>query len=139
MFQFLLLVGAFHMLKVQSVSEPSINGVVVTFTGEMTGTTADQLAGDLKKIADGKPANAVFDVSGLTMMDSRSIGILTAFRSGLRRDTEGKARVMVAAPSPMIEKAMKLTRLNEIFPIHLSVVEAVRAIGEGERAPSGRH
>jgi anti-sigma B factor antagonist len=126
------------MLNVKSVAEPAIKGVVVSFSGEMTGTTADQLSKSLTTIADGKPANAVLDLSGLTMMDSRSIGILTAFRSGIRRDTDGKGRVMAAAASPMIEKAMKLTRMNELFPLHLSVAEAVRAIGEGEQSPAGR-
>jgi anti-anti-sigma factor len=126
------------MLNVQSVSEPSINGVVVSFTGDATGATADQMAASLKAIADAKPANAVLDLAGLTMMDSRCIGLLTAFRTSLVRSNDGKARVMVAAPSPMIEKAMKATRLHELFPIHLSVAEAVGAIGEGERSPAGR-
>ncbi|MFT3684372.1 MAG: STAS domain-containing protein [Phycisphaerales bacterium] len=126
------------MLSVQSVPEASINGVVITFKGDMTGTTADQLATELKKIADTKPANAVLDLAGLTMMDSRSIGLLTAFRSTLARANGGRARVMAASASPMIEKAMRITRMNELFPLHLSVAEAVRAIGEGEQAPAGR-
>lgn len=127
------------MLNVQFVPESSIKGVVVSVTGEMIGATADQLSGELKKISDTNPANAVFDLSGLTMMDSRCIGMLTAFRTGLMRSNGGKARVMVAGASPMIEKAMKVTRLHELFPMHHSVAEAVRAIGEGERAPFGRH
>lgn len=127
------------MLNVKSVAEPSIKGVVVSFVGEANGTTADSLAAALKEVSDRKPAHAVLDLSGLTMMDSRCIGILTAFRTTLIRANEGKARVMVAAASPGIEKAMKFTRLNELFPMHVSVSEAVRAIGEGERAPSGRH
>ncbi len=126
-------------LNIKSAAEPAINGVVISFAGDATGTTADQLAKALKSISDSKPSNAVLDFSGLTMMDSQSIGMLTAFRSGLMRSTGGKARVMAAAVPPGIEKAMKVTRLHELFPIHLTVAEAVRAIAEGEQSPAGRH
>jgi anti-sigma B factor antagonist len=67
----------------------------------------------------------VLDLQNVTFLDSSGLGAVVAARKLL-----GEARQLdLSGLSPAVDKVMRLTRMNAVFPIHKSVEEALAAHG----------
>ncbi len=75
-------------------------------------------------IRDGS-GNAILDLNQVAFLDSSGLGAVVAARKILG---EGR-QLELASLSPAVDKVMKLTRMNTVFPIHSSVEEALASHG----------
>ncbi|WP_420396244.1 STAS domain-containing protein [Nioella sp.] len=67
----------------------------------------------------------VLDLQNVTFLDSSGLGAVVAARKLL-----GEGRQLdLSGLTPAVDKVMRLTRMNQVFPIHGSVEEALAAHG----------
>lgn len=71
------------------------------------------------------PGPVVLDLQNVTFLDSSGLGAVVAARKLLG---EGR-QLELSGLNPAVEKVMRLTRMNSVFPIHDSVDKALIAHG----------
>ena len=67
------------------------------------------------------PRKMIVDLTQLTFISSLAMGKLIAARKSVRKHG---GTVILAAPSPLVNEALRRARLHDIFPIASSVDEA---------------
>ena len=67
----------------------------------------------------------VLDLQNVTFLDSSGLGAVVAARKLLG---EGR-QLELSGLNPAVDKVMRLTRMNAVFPIHDSTAEALEAHG----------
>ncbi len=77
---------------------------------------------------DPAPAALVVDLSQVAFLDSSGIGTLVI---AARRAREISCEFHLAAPTHVAARALAATALDRIWPIHLSVDEAIAKVGRG--------
>jgi anti-anti-sigma factor len=81
--------------------------VVVTLVGELAAGTTFRLEPELERLTRGTGARTlVVDMSGVTFMDSASLGLLLATQQRLQADG---VRFVVANPSAAVRRILELT------------------------------
>lgn len=96
--------------------------VILTLAGELDVTNAAQAEEAVRVVWQGSPSRLVFDLSGLTFMDSTGVRVLVRAR---RRATEHRRSVALAGLTPSVSRIIEVTGLNQAFAIHATVDEAV--------------
>jgi anti-anti-sigma factor len=97
-------------LSIQT-SQPSPGVVLVELAGEADILSADGLLGRIDELATLLPAHVVFDLSGLTFMDSSGINALVrAVRSV--EDAGGSA--VVTEPTPDVRRVFEIIGLSQV-------------------------
>lgn len=67
----------------------------------------------------------ILDLMNVTFLDSSGLGAVVAARKLL-----GEARQLeLSGLNPAVDKVMRLTRMNQVFPIHKSVADALSTHG----------
>lgn len=95
---------------------------VVALSGELDLATAPELDTYLDDVAQGSGPHIVLDLSGLTFMDSTGIRILIRHH----RQTAGQGgRLGIAAPQPIVAKALKITGLDQELHMYERVEDAL--------------
>ena len=79
-------------------------------TGELDISTAQRLEDDLHRIEAERPALIVLDLSGLAFLDSTGLRLLITADARARED--GRT-LEVVRPNEMIQRVLRLTRLDE--------------------------
>jgi anti-sigma B factor antagonist len=93
---------------------------VVTPTGELDVSTADELRECLfGEVADGA-RRVVLDLSAVTFLDSTTLGVLVGTRKRLERNG---GRLDLVCQHPMVLKVLRTTAFDRVFAIHASVAE----------------
>lgn len=102
--------------------------IVLGPTGRIDHLNADEFRHALEPLlADcvaGGPA-LLFDLSGLEYISSSGLRVLMIAAKQTR--PQG-GRVAVAAPQPVVEEVLSISRFNLVFPVHASVDDGVRAL-----------
>lgn len=99
------------------------HSAVVTVSGELDLDTAPQVREIIARLrAEGAGRHLLFDLSGLTFMDSTGVGVLVA----AQRQAEGPLHVVVADNA--VRKIIAVTGLEKVFAVHSSREEALRAL-----------
>lgn len=99
-------------------------GAVVRASGELGTAEVDLLALHLTRLAALRAPLVVFDLSGVTFVSSLALGLLVRFQRGQTRC--GRA-VALAALQPGVAEAVRVTGLDELFPIFTGVDDALAA------------
>ena len=109
------------------ISRTDSGGVaVVAVRGVINfGESARQFSSFLKELLDTKTPAVLIDMSGIDSVDSTGLGELVGY---LQRFTEQGRRLALLSPPQRILNLLKLTRLDEVFPIFDDRGQAVAAM-----------
>lgn len=92
--------------------------VVLEMMGKITmGNDCRQVEWTTKKLVDESRKKIIFDLSGITHLDSTGIGIIVAV-AGQMREAGGELRV--AGASGHVEHILKMTNVHQIVGLHPS-------------------
>ncbi|MBY0307786.1 MAG: STAS domain-containing protein [Phycisphaerales bacterium] len=122
------------MFSVTSTLEPEIGGVVLKLSGSAVSDANEQIHRYLAFVNALHPRAVILDLSAMDIIVSRNIGELITFRRAIHAGPPGNTepppygRVVIAAASPMIQKALVFTRLTELFTLYSDVPAAVEAL-----------
>jgi anti-sigma B factor antagonist len=95
---------------------------IIKAKGEIDVWTADILRQSLRDVqSDGKP-RVIVDLTEVPFVDSTGIGVLVG---ALKRSREAGGSLHLVVTSDGVRKVLKITSLDQVFPIHDSVVDAV--------------
>ena len=90
------------------------NNLVIFLIGELDEYTAPYTRSAIDKALDGyKSADIIFDLSGLTFMDSTGIGVLLGRYKTLKK---AGIPIYIQNPSVSINKILQISGLYEIMP-----------------------
>ena len=92
--------------------------LVIEAQGEVDLVTAPLLG----ELVDGVWSHIVFDLSGVTFMDARGLGLLAVTRASLNG---AHGTVRVAGPTPQTRKLLALTALDQHVDVYDSLGEAL--------------
>src|SRR6185312_9191399 len=95
--------------------------VHVAIAGELDISTAQRLEDDLRRVEAERPAVLVLDLQGLSFMDSTGLRLLIMADSRAREDGR---RLAIVKGNDMVQRVMRLTRLDE----RLDLVEDPSAV-----------
>lgn len=94
---------------------------VVVLAGELDLATAPELDAYLDEIETGDGPRVVLDLSSLSFMDSTGIRILIRHH---RQTAEQGGRLGLAAPQPIVAKALKITGLDQELHLYATIDDA---------------
>ena len=107
--------------------EPDIT--VLALEGKICmGNSAKELEWAVAELQKTNEKKVIFDLTGVTMMDSTGIGIV-AMCSGKLKKTGGELRV--AGATGVVEDVLKLTHMESIVNLHSTTDEAAASFGSG--------
>jgi anti-sigma B factor antagonist len=99
--------------------------VVVALRGELDITCSADVASAIAALM--APGQVVIvDLSALEFMDCASLGALLKVRAVGR---QARSDVWLAAPTPIVQRLLRLTGLDDVLGVHRSVDAAVLGIG----------
>jgi anti-sigma B factor antagonist len=99
---------------------------VISLAGEADLYAAPELKEHLLRAIARNGKKIVVDLSGVTFIDSTSLGVLV---QGERRLRPAGGRLALVCADPSIVKVFTITALDRIFPIYGSREEAIAALG----------
>jgi anti-sigma B factor antagonist len=97
--------------------------VHIVLSGELDISTSQRLEDDLRRIESEQPAVMVIDLRELTFMDSTGLRLLI---SADARAREQGRRLVIVRGNAMVQRVMRLTRLDE----RLTIVADASALTE---------
>ena len=98
---------------------------VLEMTGRITmGNDCRQIEWTTKKLADENQKKIIFDLAGITHIDSTGIGIMVMV-AGQMKKAGGELRV--AAANQHIEQLLKMTNVDQIIKLHPTTADAATA------------
>ena len=107
--------------------EPDI--MVLALEGKIClGNSAKELEWAVAELQKANEKKVIFDLTGVTMMDSTGIGIV-AMCSGKMKKAGGELRV--AGATGVVEDVLKLTHMESIVNLHATTEEAVASFSSG--------
>jgi len=109
------------------ISRTDSGGVaVVAVRGVINfGESARQFSSFLKELLDAGTPAVLIDMSGIDSVDSTGLGELVGYLQ--RFESEGR-RLALLRPHRRILSLLRLTRLDQIFPIYESEAEAITSL-----------
>ncbi|WP_051299994.1 STAS domain-containing protein [Actinomadura rifamycini] len=117
------------------VTARSENGrAVVRLRGELDIATADTLRRGLRDARRDHGDDLVLDLSDLEFMDSGGLSVIVACYKAAAAAGGG---VALAAPRPVIRRALEITGLHRRMPVHGTLREALAATPDGDGEPAG--
>jgi len=94
--------------------------LVVALRGELDVIDAASVAASLAAVAaDGR--HFILDLTGLEFIDSSGLAALVRAR---QRARQAGCEMHLAAPQQQVLRVLTLTRLTDVFPVHVGVEEA---------------
>ena len=101
--------------------------VVVALRGELDIAGAAGVAAALAAVAvAAREPEIVVDLAGLEFIDSSGVAALARGRQHARH---AGGDLLLAAPRQQVLRVLTLTRLIDVFPVHVSVEEAASSAG----------
>jgi anti-sigma B factor antagonist len=97
--------------------------VHVILTGELDISTAQRLEDDMRRVEAESPALVVLDLQQLSFMDSTGLRLLITADTRAR---EGQRKLVIVQGNEMVQRVMRLTRLDE----RLTIVPDAGALAE---------
>jgi anti-sigma B factor antagonist len=95
---------------------------VVEARGEVDLYTAPRLKEELAELVDRGRNKLVVNLEGIEFLDSTGLGVLIG---ALRRCRESDGALALAAPTEAVRKVLRITGLDQVFPIHDTVDQAL--------------
>jgi stage II sporulation protein AA (anti-sigma F factor antagonist) len=117
------------------VSRPSEGVLLVQLTGEADIVSIAELRRRLGDLEAAMPGHVVFELAGLSFIDSSGINALVL---AVRRIEEQGGTAVLAAPSPEARRVFDIIGLSQVVPLVQDVQAALRPPPEGPpRAAEG--
>ena len=104
--------------------------VIVALRGVLDVADAVSVAAALTAVA-ARQRDIIIDLAGLEFIDSSGVAALVR---GRRQARYAGGELLLAAPQQQVLRVLTLTRLIDVFPVHVSVAEAVGSAGHSPRA-----
>jgi len=95
---------------------------VVTVAGDVDLGTADRLGDEALTAARDETPNLVFDLGGVTFLDSSGLKVLVAAQ---KRAEQAGGSVSLAAVPRVVMRVLTVTALDKVFPMYDSVDDVV--------------
>lgn len=111
-------------MKIDRFEEEKVTVVVLQGVIKL-GESARQFSSYLQDLLDEGVQSVLVDLSGIDHVDSTGLGELVGY---LQRFTEQGRRLALLSPPKRIFNLLKLTRLDEVFPIYDDRGQAVAAM-----------
>jgi anti-sigma B factor antagonist len=113
----------------------SVSGdtAVITCAGEIDLSTADRFRDELNAAVQSSATGIVVDLTQVTFMDSTGLGVLAKARN---RATERDCLIRLAGPIPHVAKVLRITQLDQVFPVHDTLDEALAETGTETPLPT---
>ncbi len=100
--------------------------VIIEIEGNIVGgPDAMSLNGELQKLIGEGKNKFVLDMKSVEHVNSSGLGILIASLNAVR---QAKGNLKVANVSTKVSDLLNITKLNQIFELHKSIDEAVKAL-----------
>lgn len=96
---------------------PSNIVVVKPQMQRLDASMAESFKAEVKTIVDGGARHLVMDFSGVQFMDSSGLGALV----GSLKYIGSGGVIEIAAPCDAVQKVLRLTRMNKVFPVRDAV------------------
>lgn len=110
------------MLRIES-RKPNPDQAVIAVSGRMTlGEIDHQFESTVESLGAEGCRHLIFDLSALTHIDSTGIG---RFIAAYRRTMAQSGTLKMAAATPTVRAAFRVTRLDSVFPFFDSVEAAL--------------
>jgi anti-sigma B factor antagonist len=106
---------------------------VLSVGGDLDLNTAPELLQALTRLVDDGRRAVVVDLTGVGFCDSSGLSVLVRVRNRL---TELGGSVTLAAATPIVQRVLEVSGLDEIFGMYPSV-EAARAAAAGTESGDG--
>ena len=94
--------------------------VVTPQTQRLDASMAENFKSEVKTIVDGGARHLVVDFSGVQFMDSSGLGALV----GSLKYIGAGGVIEIANPCDAVQKVLRLTRMNKVFPVRDSLPTA---------------
>ena len=104
--------------------------IIVALRGVLDVADAVSVAAALTAVA-ARQRDIIIDLAGLEFIDSSGVAALVR---GRRQARYAGGELLLAAPQQQVLRVLTLTRLIDVFPVHVSVAEAVGSAGHSPRA-----
>jgi anti-sigma B factor antagonist len=101
---------------------------VLSVGGDLDLNTAPELMQALTRLVDGGERRVVVDLAGVGFCDSSGLSVLVRVRNRL---TGLGGSVTLAAPTPIVQRVLEISGLDEILGTYPSVDEARAASANG--------
>jgi anti-sigma B factor antagonist len=98
--------------------------VVLAVHGDADMNVAEELEARLTEVIDEGPSAVVLDLSGVTFLDSMTLGVML---HGLKRLGAAGGRLRIVTARPEIRRIFELTLLDRLFELDSSREEALAA------------
>ncbi len=113
------------MLHIEQ-SEPASGVVVIRLNGRvMLGPESAPIPEIVLKLLKEGKRNFIFDLSGVTHIDSTGIGRFIASLNHVFRE---RGKLLMAGAEGQVRDGFKVTRLDTVFEFHPSVDDALRSL-----------
>jgi anti-sigma B factor antagonist len=113
------------MVSVELSTRECDGQVVVVLRGELDVADAAQVAASLTAVA-GSGRNVIVDLEGLEFIDSSGLAALVRAR---RHARHGGFDLLLAGPQQQVLRMLAITRLIDVFAVHVCVDEASGSAG----------
>ena len=111
------------MILLITRATPKQGVTVLHMTGSIhTGPDCRRVEHEVESLIHSKEAFVIFDLSGVTHIDSAAIGSIVRCYTKLKASG---GHLRLAGCTAMIESCLKLTRLNKVLEIYPNTVSAV--------------
>lgn len=87
------------------------------------GSASQQVEWSLADLLKQNQKKIVFDLSGITVLDSTGVGIIVMCHAKVRR---AGGDLHIAGANGMVEETLKMTNIHKIMPFYPSLAEAAR-------------
>ena len=94
----------------------------VQLAGRLEAATVPVLKAEVQKLSQNKPPYIVFDMAGVTFVDSSGLGALVA---ALRTVNKVDGDIRIANLTPDVRSIFELTRMHRLFEIYPSSEVAI--------------
>ena len=95
---------------------------IVWVRGEIDIATAPDLMKELAESVRAQQCRVVVDLTDVTFMDSTGLNVLVLARSWANA---GSGEVRLVGASGMLRKVLRITGLDQIFPVHSTIEESI--------------
>jgi len=112
-------------VKIEQTQEGDVTVVGIEGVIQL-GESARRLSKYLQGLLDGGAEKVILDLSQIDYVDSTGLGELVGY---LQRFSEQGRRLVLLNPRTRILNLLKLTRLDEVFPIFEDRAGAMEALG----------
>ena len=102
--------------------ETQFDRAIVTLVGDLDVASAESLGESLAGLVDAGSTRIVVDVSDLTFCDASGIGVLVRVAGQAARQG---GWLRIAAPRPLMERIIRITRLTRTLPVYGTVEDAL--------------